>query len=122
MAGAPPVDVGDYPPIELSGSLTGCWYTYVAASRFNPSGTYVEKGGEIFVGCLNAVWCGTFRTVYTFTAKYVDDTFAQEIHGRCEHSIVEGTGDFTGAKGVINFKDDVINLDLDYRGQISLLR
>jgi hypothetical protein len=118
--GSPPDDLGSYPPIDLSGSLKGCWYTYVSASRFNPSGTYVEQGNEIFVGCLNGTTCGTFETTYTFTAKYVDDTFAMEIHGRCEHRIVGGTGDFAGAKGVILFKDDVVNLKFDYRGHISL--
>jgi hypothetical protein len=119
-AGSPPANLGDYPPIDLSGSLDGCWYTYVSASQLNPSGTYVERGTEIFVGCLNGTTCGTFETTYTFTAKYVDDTFAEEIHGRCHHPIVGGTGDYAGAKGVINFKDDVVNLKFDYKGHISL--
>jgi hypothetical protein len=117
--GSPPGNLGDYPPIDLSGGLVGCWYTYVSKSQFNPSGTYVEQGTEIFVGCLNDR-CGTFETIYTFTAKYVDETFEEEIHGRCEHRIVGGTGDFAGAKGVILFKDDVVNLKFDYRGHISL--
>ncbi len=37
--GSPPDDLGDYPPLDLSGSLDGCWYTYVSKSQFNPSGT-----------------------------------------------------------------------------------
>lgn len=120
-AGSPPADLGDYPPIDLSGgSLDGCWYTYVSSSKFNPSGTYIEQGTEIFVGCLNGTTCGTFETTYTFTAKYVDDTFAEEIHGRCHHPIVDGTGDFAATKGVILFKDDVVNLIYNYRGHISL--
>ena len=120
-AGSPPGDLGDYPPIHLSdGGLEGCWYTYVSASQFNPSGTYIEQGTEIFVGCLNGTACGTFETTYTFTAKYVDDTFAEEIHGRCHHPIVGGTGDFAGANGVILFKDDVVNLKYNYRGHLSL--
>ena len=119
-ARSPPANTGDYPPIDLTGSLNGCWYTYVSRSQFNPSGTYVEQGTETFVGCLNGLACGTFETIYTFTGKYTDETFAQEIHGRCEHRIVGGTGDFAGAKGVITFKDDVVNLKFDYRGHISL--
>ena len=103
----------------MTGSLHGCWYTYVSSSKFNRSGTYQEKGTEIFVGCLNGT-CGTFETTYTFTAKYVDDTFAEEIHGRCHHPIAGGTGGFAGAKGVINFKDDVVNLKFDYKGHVSL--
>ena len=118
--GSPPDDLGDYPAIDLTGSLNGCWYTYVSKSQFNPSGTYLEQGTEIFVGCLNGLACGTFETIYTFTAKYVDDTFAEEIHGRCEHRIVGGTEDFAGAKGVLLFKDDVVNLQFEYRGPISL--
>jgi len=118
--GGVPGDTGDYPAIDFAGSLDGCWYTYVSTSQFNPSGTYVEQGTELFVGCLNGTTCGTFETVYTFTGKYTDDTFATEIHGRCEHRIVGGTGDFTDAKGVINFKDDVVNMKFDYRGQIFL--
>ena len=118
--GSPPDDLGDYPAIDLTGSLNGCWYTYVSKSQFNPSGTYLEQGTEIFVGCLNGTTCGTFETTYTFTAKYVDDTFAQEIHGRCHHPIASGTEGFAGAKGVINFRDDVVNLKFDYRGHISL--
>ena len=121
-AGIPPADLGNYAPIDLSGSLVGCWYTYVSASKLNPSGTYIEQGTEIFVGCFNGTTCGTFETTYTFTAKYVDDTFAEEIHGRCHHPIVGGTGDFAGAKGVLNFKDDVVNLKFDFRGHISLLK
>ncbi|MBC7656091.1 MAG: hypothetical protein H7147_02835 [Frankiaceae bacterium] len=118
--GGVPGNLGDYPAIDFSGSLDGCWYTYVSASQFNPSGTYIEQGTELFVGCLNGTTCGTFETVYTFTGKYTDDTFTSEIHGRCEHSIVGGTGDFAGAKGVINFKDDVVNMIFNYRGQIQL--
>lgn len=117
--GSPPVDPGDYPPIHLTGSLHGCWYTYVSSWKFNRSGTYQETGTEIFVGCLNGT-CGTFETTYTFTGKFVDDTFEEEIHGRCHHPIASGTGGFAGAKGVINFKDDVVNHKFDYKGHISL--
>ena len=117
--GSPPADLGDYPPIELTGSLYGCWYTYVESAKFNRSGTYQETGTELFVGCQNGT-CGTFKTTYTFTGKYVDDTFAEEIHGRCHHPLASGTEGFKGAKGLINFKDDVVTPKFDYRGHISL--
>ena len=118
--GSPPSDPGDYPPLDFTGSLNGCLYTYVAASQLNPSGTYLEQGTEIFVGCLNGLACGTFETIYTFTAKYTDETFSQEIHGRCEHRIVDGSEDFAEAKGVFLIKDDVVNLKFDYKGNIRL--
>ena len=105
--------------IEMTGSLDGCWYTTITDSKFNPSGTYQERGTETFIGCLNGR-CGTFSTTYTFTGKFVDDTFAQEIHGRCHHTIVSGTGDgFEGATGMINFKDDVEAGIFLYTGHIT---
>lgn len=107
---------GDYPPLELEGSLEGCWYTYISSSQAQPSGTYLEKGTEIFVGCLNETTCGTFTTTYTFTGKFAPS--GAEIHGRCEHSIVGGTGGFDGMSGVINFKDDVDAGLFFYRGNI----
>ena len=117
--GSPPADLGDYPPIKLTGSLYGCWYTYVESSKFNRSGTYQETGTELFIGYFNGSY-GTFETTYTFTGKYVDDTFAEEIHGRCHHPLASGTEGFAGAKGMINFKDDVVNLKFDYKGHVSL--
>ena len=50
-----PGETGDYPPIDLTGSLDGCWYTYVTASQLNPSGTYKETGSETFIGCLTGL-------------------------------------------------------------------
>jgi len=117
--GSPPANPGDYPPIELSGSLSGCWYTYIESSKFNRSGTYQETGTELFIGYINGSY-GTFTTTYTFTGKFVDETFAEEIHGRCHHPLASGTGVFAGAKGLINFKDDVVTPKFDYRGHISL--
>jgi hypothetical protein len=115
-AGGVPADLGDYPPMELEGSLVGCWYTYVSDAKAQPSGTYLEKGTETFVGCLNETTCGTFTTTYTFTGKFAPS--GAEIHGRCEHSIVGGTGGFDGVSGVINFKDDVDAGLFFYRGNI----
>lgn len=118
QVGSPPANLGDYPPIQMAGSLEGCWYTYVSLLRDNPSGTIVEQGTELFIGCLDGDKCGTFETTYTFTGKF--DESGNEQHGRCQHSIVGGTDAFAGAKGVINMKDDLVNLEFDYRGQIML--
>ena len=43
--GSPPDDLGDYPPIDLSGSLDGCWYTYVSASQVQPE-RHVYRAGN----------------------------------------------------------------------------
>jgi hypothetical protein len=43
-----------------------------------------------------------------------------EIHGRCQHPIVAGTGDLAGARGVITFKDNVATGSSAYRGPITI--
>ena len=60
-AGTAPADTGDYPPLDMDGSLDGCWYTYVSDAKENPSGTYKETGTELFVGCLNGTTCRSSR-------------------------------------------------------------
>ena len=117
-AGAPPADTGDYPPLDMVGSLDGCWYTYVLDAKLNPSGTYQETGTELFVGCLNETTCGTFTTIYTFTGKYTAN-FGAEIHGRCQHAVTGTSGGFAGMSGVILFKDDVDSGVFYYRGNIK---
>jgi hypothetical protein len=102
-AGTAPANTGDYPVLNLDGSLDGCWYTYISDAKVNPSGTYQETGAELFVGCLNGTTCGQFTTTYTFTGKFTSSF--EEIHGRCEHAVTGITGGFIGMSGVILFKD-----------------
>jgi len=116
-AGTTPADTGDYPPLDLAGSLDGCWYTYVSDAKVNPSGTYQETGTELFVGCLNGTTCGQFTTTYTFTGKFTSSF--EEIHGRCQHAVTGTTGGFAGRSGVILFKDDVDTGIFYYRGNIT---
>ena len=104
-AGTAPADTGDYPPLDMDGSLDGCWYTYVSDAKENPSGTYKETGTELFVGCLNGTTCGEFTTTCTFTGKFTSSL--EEIHGRCQHPVTGTTGGFAGMSGVIQFADDV---------------
>jgi len=114
----------------MTGGLIGCWYT----DTFNPkksnasaSGKYqvIYTGTEHFTGCLDSDrdgGCsgdptGTFYTTFTFTAQF--DLTLTEIRGRCHHPIVSGTGDFAGATGVINFKDDISNGTSPYMGHVG---
>ena len=118
-AGTVPADTGDYPPLDMAGSLDGCWYTYVSDAKVNSSGTYQEKGTELFVGRLNGpTTCGQFTTTYTFTGKFTEN-FEAEIHGRCQHAVTGTTGGFAGRSGVIQFKDDVDTGIFYYRGNIT---
>jgi len=121
---------GDTSAFTMTGGLIGCWYT----DTFNPkksnasaSGKYqvIYTGTEHFTGCLDSDrdgGCsgdptGTFYTTFTFTAQF--DLTLTEIRGRCHHPIVSGTGDFAGATGVINFKDDISNGTSPYMGHVG---
>ena len=114
----------DYPPLLLSGSLQGCWYTKIDSFKETPSGVYLETGREVFVGSLNGAKSGVFTTTYKFEGKYdpyVSTGMGVEVRGRCQHPLVagSGTGGFAGATGRIDFKDIVADGSYIYRGHIS---
>ena len=119
---APPAGYDDFPPIVMTGSLTGCWYTKILSSKQTSSGVYLETGQEIFVGSLNGGAEGTFGTTYRFESKWDPDAATgTEIRGRCQHPIVTGTDDFAGATGRVDFKDIIgVPVTYVYRGHISL--
>lgn len=114
----------------MDGGLVGCWYidTFDIRGEGQPSGTIQATGTEHFVGCLDSDGdgaCGagdpqgTFGTTFQFSGKY-DVTTGAEIHGRCHHPIVSGTGDFAGGTGVLNFTDIVTTGASLYTGNVSL--
>jgi hypothetical protein len=110
-----------YPPIVMTGSLDGCWYTHIETARITRGGVYLESGTELFVGRLDAGPAGTFTTTYKFEAKLNAD--GAEVRGRCQHPIVSGsgTGGFAGATGRVDFKDIIGDpITYEYRGHISL--
>ena len=127
LAGAsscPNADEGTY---RMAGDLVGCWYTdsFDVVSE-NPGGGFRASGTEHFVGCLDTNGngsCGAgeptgrFNTTFTFTAKYAPS--GDEIHGRCHHPIVGGSGAFAGASGEISFKDIPSEGRFPYHGPIS---
>ena len=83
---------------------------------------YLETGEEVFVGSLNGGPEGTFDTTYHFPSKWYPDVTGSEVHGRCLHPIVAGSGDggFEGATGQVDFKDQVDTGEAIYRGHIKL--
>jgi hypothetical protein len=104
----------------MTGDLEGCLYAFVEDFECSPSGTYRERGRELFVGTYKGE-TGTFRTTYKFEAKYEDcPKLVGEILGRCQHPIVEGsgTGVFEGVTGRIDFKDDIAAGNFPYRGHL----
>ncbi len=128
----------------MTGDLQGCWYTRsepIPEIKDNeqPSGIYQERGEEMFVEYEyddDDNWKptdNTFKTTYFFNSKYDPEFYIKneegevvdygvEVHGRCQHPIVEGsgTGRFSGATGWVFFKDDVAAGENPYRGHIKL--
>jgi len=116
-------DFTTYAGLLLTGSLEGCLYTKVNTSKDTPGGVYLERGEEVFVGSLDGGPRGTFATTYRFESKWDPDaSTGVELHGRCQHPIVEGsgTGGFEGAKGRLDFKDIIGDtVTYVYRGHIN---
>jgi hypothetical protein len=117
---------------SIAGGLVGCWYTdtlviHPAQPSGTLSGTIQATGTEHFVGCLDLDGdgacttgdpSGTLQFSYQFSGKF-DPLTGAEIHGRCQHPITSGTGDFAGASGVITFKDDATNGTSLYGGHLG---
>lgn len=125
--GPPPSGYANFTDFTMviTGDLDGCWYTKVLTSSDHgaPSGVYLETGEEVFVGSLNGGPEGTFATTYKFESKWSPDvSTGSEVHGRCQHPIVEGSGSggFAGATGRVDFKDEVTTGQYFYRGHIKL--
>ena len=117
-------DFTSYDGFVIEGSLEGCLYTNVLDTRETPSGVYLEMGEEVFVGSLDGGPVGTFATTYRFESKWDPDvSTGVEVHGRCQHPIVRGsgTGGFEGARGRLDFKDIIGDtVTYVYRGHIRL--
>jgi hypothetical protein len=129
-----PFQTAGLPAYTMAGGLIGCWYTdtivtHAAQPNGTPSGEIQATGTEHFDGCLDLNGdgrcddgdpTGTLAFTYQLSIK-LDPGTGAEIHGRCHHPIVPGSGTdgFTGATGVITFKDDVANGTAPYRGHIT---
>ena len=116
-----PSNFFDYPPLVMSGSLEGCWYTDVFWSKdFGHPGLYLEVGQEMFVGTVNGK-AGSFTTKYVFEAKLGADGF--EVSGQCQHLIVRGKDGLRGISGLILFTDIVDQathvITYEYKGVVS---
>jgi len=111
----------------MAGDLVGCWYTDEFNVRSeNPGGGFRASGKEHFIGCLDSNGDGScagepqgqFNTTFTFTAKLAPS--GEEIHGRCHHPVVSGSGAFAGATGEISFKDIPSEGRFPYHGNLKL--
>ena len=102
----------DYPALEMSGSLEGCWYTDALWSKdFGHPGLYLEVGQELFVGTVNGE-SGSFTTKYVFEAKLGADGL--EVSGQCQHPIVRGKDDLQGIAGLICSRTSSTQRQIDH--------
>jgi hypothetical protein len=116
-------DFTSYPPLVLTGTLVGCWYTKILTVHDNgkPSGVYLETGEEIFIGELDGEHV-EFTMTYKFESKWDPDfTTGVEVHGRCQHPITEGFSESGPITGRVDFKDIVEDGSFVYRGHIRWL-
>jgi len=95
---------------QMTGDLVGCWWITEFESTTDASKHNVRATGtELFIGSLGSL-SGSFTTTFGYTAK-MDGPWVSsaEIHGRCHHPVVAGTGDFAGISGELNFTDVNVN-------------
>ena len=122
---APPAgyeDFTDLPPLVMTGSLEGCWYTKILTTKDNgaPSGIYQERGEEVFVGSLNGGPAGTFATTYKFTCgirMYLPAR--RSTDAASTRSLTAAAPVAAGATGQVDFKDEVTTGEFLYRGHIT---
>jgi hypothetical protein len=107
---------------HLTGDLRGCWAQYPETVKRTPSGMWIERGTEIFDGCITTPAgevCGAFFTHYQFQGKYTPGDTA-EIFGGCQHWVDYGEGGFAGIKGFLKMKDDVTTFTAAVAGNLFL--
>jgi hypothetical protein len=119
-------DAGTY---KMSGGLRGDW----ATTAFEPVATepYFEaQGTELFEGCIDRRRdrsckgdpSGTLSFRFRYWALFGSEDPASLIWGACWHPVVEGTGDFAGAQGVLTFVDSptITGVKTAYIGSLPL--
>ena len=97
---------------KMTGDLRGVWTT----TSFEPVAftPYFEaKGTESFTGCIDRRRdrsckgdpAGTLSFTFRYWALFGSEDPESFTWGACWHPVVEGTGDFAGAQGVLTFVD-----------------
>ena len=99
---------------KMRGGLVGKWrFTSFKEAPIAGSPYFHATGTELFKGCLNrgrdrscrGDLSGTLSFTFEYWALFASPDPESLVWGGCWHPIVEGTGDFAGAQGVILFAD-----------------
>ena len=100
---------GEY---KMRGGLRGTW-TINELDQVSTSPYYEAQGTELFKGCIDRRRdrscegdpSGTLSFTIRYWALFGSPDPASLVWGACWHPVVSGTGDFTGAKGVMTMVD-----------------
>jgi hypothetical protein len=106
--------------LALTGALEGCWSGFIQSYKCKELEDYdlwLEKGREVFVGEFRGKQ-GRFRTTYTFEGAYAKGVcqsldFTLEVGGGCRHKVIDGSGVFADAEGLIKFIDVIAGVTGD---------
>jgi hypothetical protein len=99
---------------KMRGGLVGKWnITSFEEAPIADSPYFHATGTELFKGCLNrgrGRSCkgdpsGTLSFTFEYWALFASPDPESLVWGSCWHPIVKGTGDFTGAQGVLTMVD-----------------
>ena len=111
----------------MSGDLVGMWYTTsFELGVTTVSGVVTGSGTELFLGCFNAnhnATCdsgeptGTIDFSFRYSGRF-DLVTGAIIHGRCQHPVTGGSGDFAAVSGQLTFHDDPSGCSF-YKGQLD---
>ncbi len=107
--------------ILMTGDIEGCIYGITLSDQYEEeSGEYQSRDHETFIGTLDGL-SGSWEMDEAYWAVFDTET-GDQLSGRCEHPIIEGsgTGDFATADGELRFVDNVENHTAVYFGVVKL--
>jgi hypothetical protein len=97
----------------MHGSLVGSWQTTRFVPRYTSSSQFVATGKELFAGCLDSNASGScdrgepagnLKFTFMYWASF-DPATGALLKGNCVHPIIDGSGSFRKAAGVIYMED-----------------
>jgi len=104
--------------LDMKGDLEGCLSIFVKSyecDELNGFAKYTERGREVFVGTIDGVGSGRFKTRYVVEGIYAQGfcttfDFTSQLAGGCDHKVRGTKGDLIGVHGLLKFYDVVVGV------------
>lgn len=104
--------------LDMTGDLDGCLSIFAKSfdcDELNGFAKYTERGKEVFVGTIDGVGSGEFKTKYVVEGIYAQGfcesfDFASQLAGGCDHKVKGQKGDLRDLRGLIKFYDVVVGI------------